>query len=236
MNTKYDNTTQEADKSARSSSDPFIHLLNDRDSIVGAFVGNPLARKVHWGGQQYDDCLGIDCPYCRIGQAAQFRVSINLFVPEKNEMKIIEGGERWFRDLLKVRNKYGLDKWFFEVERRHDTSKSWPRYSILPDRKISAAQLETIHSYKLHDLKAIFSRRDQTQCLDSEIVTEFTTRLNRLPSSDVAVFFQQLHVSNLGDIPATNESAARQLLGGLEAWARRRDGRAHKDTPTASVH
>lgn len=236
MNTKYDNIIEEPDKSARSSSDPLIHLLNDRDSIVGAFVGNPLAREVHWGGYQYDDCSGVDCPYCRIGQSAQFRVSMNFFVPEKNEMRIIEGGDRWFRDLLKVRNKYGLDKWFFEVERRHDTSKSWPRYSILPDRKIGAAQLETIHSYKLHDLKAIFSQPDQTRCLDSEIVTEFTTRLNKLPSSDVAMFFQQLYVSNVSEIPAVDESAARQLLGGLEAWAKRRNDNAHKNNPNASVY
>ena len=95
----------------------YVRLANDGDKVVGVFAGDPYARQVHWTGSAYEECPGKDCGHCEAGTRAGLRVACNFYVLADRAMKIIEGGPRWFGDVLKVRKKYGLDAWAFEIER-----------------------------------------------------------------------------------------------------------------------
>ncbi|MFH1183519.1 MAG: hypothetical protein V1755_00575, partial [Chloroflexota bacterium] len=87
---------------------PFVRLAENGDKVVGAFVGEAYAREVVWNGQGFDPAAE--------GEKSSLRVAVNFFVPGVG-MKIIEGGSVWFKDVIKVRAKYGLDKMCFEIQR-----------------------------------------------------------------------------------------------------------------------
>ena len=43
----------------------FVKLAADGDKVVGAFVGDFLAREVHWTGERNEDCSGDKgCEHC----------------------------------------------------------------------------------------------------------------------------------------------------------------------------
>jgi hypothetical protein len=100
-----------AEKVESASDGLFVKLANDGDKVVGAFVGEPYAREVHWSGERYVSCLGEGCSFCESGKKPSLRVSINFFQLPEHSLKIAEGGIVWFKDLVKVREKYGLDTW-----------------------------------------------------------------------------------------------------------------------------
>lgn len=152
MSSAWDHSQGLVDKHGGSGSGLFVRLANDGDKIIGAFVGEPYAREVHWGGERYEKCQGDGCPHCAGGKRPSLRVMLNFFVPDEGEMKIIEGGTAWFKDVLKVRDKYGLDKWLFEIVRHGDDGDPKATYSILPERQIDTEMWTRIQSADLHDI------------------------------------------------------------------------------------
>ena len=96
----------------------FVRLTNNGDKIVGAFCGEPFPREVVWTGDRHED---FDPDVHTDGQP-DLRVMLNFFVPAESAMKVIEGGMVWFKDVLRVRDKYGLDRGFFEIERHGGAS------------------------------------------------------------------------------------------------------------------
>src|SRR5262245_35246142 len=112
----------------------FVRLANDGDKVVGAFCGEPHTREVVWTGERYET---YDPEQPAHGdKRPSLRVMINLFVPAEDKMKVIEGGTQWFKDVCKVRDKYGLDNWLFEIERHGESGDTKTKYTILPETKI----------------------------------------------------------------------------------------------------
>ena len=112
MTTAWDKAKELADKHVAAGG-IFVRLQNDGDKIVGAFCGEPFAKEVYWDGQKYSDT-----PPEGVAAKPSLRVSLNFYVPAEGAMKIIEGGTAWFKDVLEVKDKYGLEKWTFEIKRR----------------------------------------------------------------------------------------------------------------------
>jgi hypothetical protein len=131
----------------------FIRLAANGDKVVGAFVGEPFAREVVWTGERYET---FD-PSVHTDKRPSLRVMLNFFVPAESDIKVIEGGTVWFKDVLKVRDKYGLDKWLFEIERHGDAGDPKTTYSILPEEKIDDAMRARIRDAEAHDLAALSS-------------------------------------------------------------------------------
>ena len=138
MSEGWNHATALAEKVEKESDGLFVKLTNHGDKVVGVFVGEPLAREVHWSGERYVSCLGEGCSFCGGGKKPSLRVSVNFFQLPERSLKIIEGGLGWFKDLIKVREKYGLDQWTFEIERRGEAGNTKTTYSILPEEKQSA--------------------------------------------------------------------------------------------------
>src|SRR5258706_13571173 len=116
----------------------FVRLQNDGDKVIGAFVGEPAARELHWVENKYEECVGEGCERCRGGQKPTFRVMFNFFVVGEGVMKLIEGPTAFFGAVLGIREKYSLDGWLFEVKRLGKAKDPRTTYSVLPEKPIDA--------------------------------------------------------------------------------------------------
>lgn len=208
----------------------FIRLAAKGDKVVGVFCGEPFAREVVWTGERYET---FD-PAVHTDKRPSLRVMINFFVPAENEMKVIEGGTVWFKDVLKVRDKYGLDKWAFEIERHGEAGDPKTTYSILPEEKIDDALRGRIQAVELHELATIGNgeqaaapgakgdAKPQTTTagggvIDARMATELVGRLKSLPRADVDAFLAEFNVKRVRDLRATDLAAAKRSLDKREA-------------------
>ena len=213
MSNAWDHAAGMADKHA-SSGGVFVRLANDGERVVGAFCGEPHPREVVWADDHYED---FD-PKLHDGKRPTLRVAINFFVPAENAMKVYEGGTVWFKDVLKLRAKYGLDKWLFEIQRHGEAGNPKTKYSILPEEKIDEAMHARIEAAALHDLAEIVGGSDARDDgpISSEDADELVLRCKALPRSDVDKLLTQFGVQRIRDIKASDASQARELVAGLE--------------------
>jgi hypothetical protein len=225
MSSGWDKAKQKADEHAQQGG-VFVKLANDGDKVVGAFIGEPFAREVVWNGERYEthDPDNADHQDLR----ASLRVSVNFFVPAENAMKVIEGGTMWFKDVLKVRDKYGLDKWLFEIERHGEAGNPKTTYSILPEEKLDDAMRERIAGCELNDLERLVNGSSdeksdagtakpatKTGPIDPRVAGEIVARLKALPRSDLDGFMKKFGVQRVRDLKASDEAAARAYLDSL---------------------
>lgn len=129
----------------------FVRLANNGDKVVGAFCGDPHTREVVWLGDHYEI---FDADKHK-DKKPNLRVSINFYVPAEGKMKVIEGGTQWFKDVLKLREKYGLDTWLFEIERHGEAGDTKTKYTLLPETKIDADLRARMAPVLLHDLASL---------------------------------------------------------------------------------
>ncbi len=243
MSNAWDQAQDLASKHSGSGSGLFVRLANDGDKIIGAFVGEPYAREVHWGGERYEECTGDGCAFCGEGKKPNLRVAMNFFVPEESDMKIIEGGVTWFKDLLKVRDKYGLHKWFFEIERHGQAGDSKTRYSILPDQQIDKEAQAQIDAANQHDLAQVLSGgggdrfdsydQDDDGTIDSKTASELMPRLKALPRAALDAWLAELGIEKVRDLKTSKLKTARALLDRLEAEQRTGDAGSEEIDPFA---
>ena len=202
----------------------YLRLANDGDKVVVAFRGEPYAREVHWTGAAYEECGGDGCPHCAAGVRTTVRVACNVYLLSDKTMKIIEGGPRWFGDLLKVRKKYGLETWAFEIERHGAANSPKTTYTILPDTKLDAQQQAHLAGLKLHDLardtraaaEAAFVDDQQAAPAEAPIAVDVAKELHlllkELPKPNVTEFFRTFGVNRVSLLQAVDEPRARAFI------------------------
>lgn len=216
----------------------FIRLANDGDKVVGTFCGEPHAREVHWNGERYEECAAPDarCAACAEGKKPSLRVAMNFYVPAERAMKVIEGGSTWFKDLFKCRDKYGLDKWTFEVERHGAAGDPKTTYTILPDEKLTDEQRAEINAAQLHDLVRVVAGGGEAAAefgsydrggkagaggtIAPARASELAARLKALPRDAVDTFLQKFRVQRIRDLKAEDEKAAVAFVESLERAGR----------------
>jgi hypothetical protein len=204
----------------------FVRLANDGDKVVGAFCGEPFPREVHWAGDKYEDCAGPGCAHCEGGKKPGFRAMLNFFVPAESAMKVFEGSSAWYENVVRVRAKYGLDKWLFEIERHGGAGDPKTTYSVLPETRIDDAMAAKIAAAELHDLAALAgggggangasSPAPTGRLIDPRAAGELVARLKALPRSQVDAFLSQFGVQRVRDIKASDQAAAEAFLARLE--------------------
>lgn len=238
MSNGWDTAQGLADKHSSSGSGLYVRLANDRDKIVGAFTGEPYARETHWSGERYEECSGDGCSHCGEGKRPNLRVSMNFFVPAERDLKIIEGGVTWFKDLLKARDKYGLDKWLFEIERHGAAGDPKTSYTILPEEKLTPEQLAEIDGLRLHDLPKVVSGGGTDKfdsydggsssgggAIDGRTASQIVGRLKGLPRDAVDAFLAKFGVKRVRDLKTSDKGAAAAFIETLEAkYAEPADG------------
>jgi hypothetical protein len=224
MTTAWETATSMADKHANSGG-IFVRLAANGDKIIGAFCGEPYAREVIWTGERYE--VFDENNSAHQGKRPSLRVMLNFFVPPENAMKVIEGGTVWFKDVLKVRDKYGLDKWLFEIERHGDAGDPKTTYSILPEEKLDDEMRARIAAAEPHDLKSIGAGNDDSDAkgsastkkssnaagpIDPRVAGDLVAKLKALPRSDVDAFLAEFGVQRVRDLEAKQEAAARAFI------------------------
>lgn len=230
MTTAWEMATTMADKHANSGG-IFVRLANNGDKIVGAFCGEPYAREVIWTGERYEQFDENNSAHQ--GKRPSLRVMLNFYVPAEGVMKVIEGGTVWFKDVLKVRDKYGLDKWLFEIERHGDAGDPKTTYSILPEEKLNDEMRARIAAADAHDLKSIGAGNDEDAGsksstaakksnnaagpIDPRVAGDLVAKLKALPRSDVDVFLAEFGVQRVRDLEAKHETTARAFIDQLLA-------------------
>ena len=69
------------------------------------------------------------------GTKASLRVALNVALYDSKEVKVPEQGVMFFKDPVRVREKYGLEKWAFEIQRHGAAKDPKTTYSILPEHQ-----------------------------------------------------------------------------------------------------
>ena len=219
----WDTAARLADKHANQGS-LFVRLASNGDKIVGAFCGEPFAREVVWTGERYET---YD-PSAHPDKRPSLRVMLNFYVPQDGEMKVIEGGTTWFRDVLKVRDNYGLDQWLFEIERHGEAGDPKTTYSILPEERLDDALQARITEAGLHDLATLVGGEGATTGssiqeapadgpIDLRSAHEIANRLKELSRPDVDTFLDEFGIKRVRDLKASDVPAARALIDRLIA-------------------
>ena len=207
MSHAWDNAKKLAEQHAAAGA-LFVRLQNDGDKVIGIFCGEPYAREVYWNGETYSDTP----PDGNAGRSS-LRVSLNFFVPAEGAMKIIEGGTAWFRDVLEVREKYGLDKWSFEVKRRGKKGDTKTKYSILPDAPVDDGLRARIAATALHDLSTIGAGADaevdamaptEPQPIDEDTARALGERLRRLPREASMALVAEFKIERLRELRSSD--------------------------------
>jgi hypothetical protein len=147
----------------------WVKLENDEDKVVCAFLGEPYGEEVCW-----NEKLQQNEPYTKEDEKAGRRISAkyswNVWVisegngdnvkPAEPRVRILNLNQRTLTKVLKVDEKYGFDRKFFEIERKGKKGDQKTEYSVLPDTDLSDADKKLFaeitngkHAeHKMHDL------------------------------------------------------------------------------------
>ena len=209
--------------------------MSNGDKVTGVFCGEPHAREVVWTGERYETFDAKNPAHQADGKRPSLRVAINFFVLAEGAMKVIEGGTQWFKDVLKVRDKYGLDKWSFEIERHGEAGDPKTKYTILPEEKIDAALRQKIEGAQAHDLEAVVGGAGEgddagkpagggaspasERPIDAGVATELVARMKALPRADVDAILAELGVQRVRDLKGAQIARAKGLLAKYEGEA-----------------
>lgn len=223
--------TEEMAKQHDQGGSTWLKLANDGDKAVVVFLGEPYPREVCFVDGKYvpfDDALKAR------GLKASLRVALNVALYETKEVKVLEQGVVFFKDLVQVRAKYGLEKWAFEVQRHGAAKDPKTSYSILPERQLSPEEQKQFQALPLHDLEKLY-REDGAEdanadgapgsndakkgsgTVDPKTAQSIVVLLKALPREAVDRFCKKFGIARIKDLPASQVENAVAFLDALEA-------------------
>jgi hypothetical protein len=212
--------TEEMAKKHDQGSSTWLKLGNDGDKAVVVFLGEPFPREVCFVDGKYvpfDDKLEAQ------GLKPCLRVALNVALYDTKEVKVLEQGVTFFKDLVRVREKYGLEKWAFEIQRHGAANDPKTTYSILPELQLTREQLKEFQGLKLNDLDKLYSGGDEPSSLDSydrkdsDVIDAGTaqaiaTQLKTMPREAVDRFLEKFGVQRIKELPAAQVEKARAFV------------------------
>ncbi|MGN6108372.1 MAG: hypothetical protein ACTHU0_24915 [Kofleriaceae bacterium] len=172
------------------------------------------------------------------GNRSSLRVAINVALLETKEVKVLEQGVTFFKDLVRIRQKYGLEKWAFEIERHGAAKDPKTTYSILPEQQLTEAQIAELQALKRHVLEEVYAtaandeldsydRRDTAgtasgsvkhapgPVIDEATAAALTEQLKALPRAAVERFCSSFAIARIKELPAAQLAKARELIASL---------------------
>ncbi len=207
--------TEELAKKHDQSSSTWLKLANDGDKAKVVVLGDPFPREVCFVDGKY---MPFDEKLKAEGHKPSLRVAFNVAMLDTKEVKVLEQGVVFFKDLCQVREKYGLEKWAFEIRRNGAAKDPKTTYSILPEHQLSAAQQEEFKKLALHDLAALYSGAEASSApIDEKTAQSITVVLKSLPKEAVERFCKKLGVTRIREIPSAQVQMAIDVLDALEA-------------------
>jgi hypothetical protein len=213
--------TEEMAKKHDQSSSTWLKLANDGDKAVVVFLGDPFPREVCFVDgkyMQFDDKLKAQ------GLKPSLRVALNVALYDTKEVKVLEQGVTFFKDLVRVREKYGLEKWAFEIQRHGAAKDPKTTYSILPEHQLTPEQQKEFQALKLNDLEKLYSgegfgdeasgsagRKDEG-VIDTGSAQAIATQLKTMPREAADRFCKKFGVARIKDLPTAQLEKARAFI------------------------
>ena len=220
--------TEEMAKKHDQNSSVWLKLQNDGDKAVIVFLGEPHPREVAFVDGKY---VEVDEKMKAEGHKASLRVALNVALFDTQEVKVLEQGVMFFKDLVRVREKYGLDKWAFEVQRHGAAKDPKTTYSLLPEHQLTPEQQRAFQALAQHDLQRLYAGEsgggsggssldsfDQKAngSIDPKVAQGIATQLKALPREAVDRFLEKFSVQRIKDLPAAQVEKARAFVEQLQ--------------------
>ena len=226
--------TEEMAKKHEQSGGHWLKLAGDGDKAVIVFLGEPHPREVAFIDGKY---VEVDEKMKAAGTKASLRVALNVALYDSKEVKVLEQGVMFFKDLVRVREKYGLEKWAFEIQRHGAAKDPKTTYSILPEHQLSAEQQRAFQALPQHDLAKLYAGESDGggakggQALDSfdkkaeakgdgaispNVAQGIVTALKALPREATDKFLAKFGVQRIKDLPASQVEKARAFVEQLQ--------------------
>lgn len=216
--------TEEMAKQHDQGSSTWLKLAGDGDKEVVVFLGEPYPREVVFRDGKY---VPFTEEMKAKGDKASLRIALNVAIYDTKEVKILEQGVVFFKQLLQLRAKRSLDEWTFEVERHGAAGDKSTTYSILPEQKLTPEERAELQALPLHDLEKLYSEEDESD-LDSydrktggvinpKTAQAMVQSLKALPREAVDRFCQKFGVSRIKDLPAAQADKAQVFIEALGA-------------------
>lgn len=223
--------TEEMAKKHDQSGSLWLKLANDGDKAIVVFLGEPFPREVCFVDGKY---LPYDEKAKAQGGKASLRVALNVAIYESKEVKVLEQGVVFFKDLVRIRGKYGLEKWAFEVQRHGAAKDPKTTYSILPEHQLSAEQQRAFQALPQHDLEKLYTEDAESGdggaaaepsgqapktagTVDPKVAQSFAAQLKSMPRESVDRFLQKFQIQRIKDLPASQVDKARVFVEQLQA-------------------
>ena len=221
--------TEEMAKKHDQGGSLWLKLAGDGDKAVVVFLGEPHPREVAFVDGKY---VEVDEKMKAAGTKASLRVALNVALYDSKEVKVLEQGVMFFKDLVRVREKYGLEKWAFEIQRHGAAKDPKTTYSILPEHQLSAEQQKAFQALPQHDLAKLYSGESEGgakggQSLDSfdkkadgaispNVAQGIVTALKALPREATDRFLAKFGVQRIKDLPSAQVEKARAFVEQLQ--------------------
>lgn len=222
----YDKVKDEVNASTETR---FLRLEDDGDSAVVAFLGEPFLRTVFWDGDKY---ATYDEAAKNRGAHKVVRIAQNVAVCEidrssgKAMMKILgvrifEQGKRFFKSLIKMDEKFGVESRLFEIERQGSKGSNDTSYMILPVYELDADDRRTLVDLELFDLEKELDEDQPTNESPSNSGPVAEADADNLisvlkghpdPQAAAESFCKQFGISRVRDLPQSRLKEAYRYL------------------------
>lgn len=237
--------TEELAKKHDQGGSTWVKLPSDGDKTIVVFLGEPYPREVCFLDGKY---VRFDEKLKAQGQKASLRVALNVALYDTKEVKVLEQGVVFFKDLVQVRGKYGLDKWAFEVQRHGAAKDPKTSYSILPEHQLTPEQQKEFQALPLHDLAKLYEEGDGAggdgklgsydakkggETVDAKTAQSIAVILKALPKEAVERFCKKFGVARIKELPASQVEKAIAYLDVLEAELKKAGGSDPGEDPFA---
>ena len=220
--------TEEMAKKHDQGGSLWLKLAGDGDKAVVVFLGEPHPREVAFVDGKY---VEVDEKMKAAGTKASLRVALNVALYDSKEVKVLEQGVMFFKDLVRVREKYGLEKWAFEIQRHGAAKDPKTTYSILPEHQLSVEQQKAFQALPQHDLAKLYSGEadgggakggqsldsyDKKSAISPNVAQGLVTALKALPREATDKFLAKFGVQRIKDLPASQVEKARAFVEQLQ--------------------
>lgn len=203
----------------------FLKLANDGDKQCVVFQGDPHARSVIFMAGRY---VNATEKLIAEGHRCTARFAINVVLCDTRQVKVLEQGAAVYADLSRLREKYGLERWAFEIQRHGGPKDPKTTYTILPERELSPEELSAFAKLKLHDLPRLYAGgsggNEQLDSFDQQLASlvepqvaqAMAGELKAMPREMVDQFLTKFGIARVRDLPAGEVRAARAFIQQLQ--------------------
>lgn len=221
---------QEQDQAASK----WLKFANDGDTAVLVFLDEPYPRQVCFVDGKY---MPFSEELQAQGKRPSLRIAYNVALFDTKEVKVLEQGVMFFKQLMQLRKTRPTEDWAFEITRHGAAKDPKTTYQILPQHKLTDEQKAEFQALELHDLAAMYESEEEAEKPPSKPAAKkksspsdtptiplpeaqgIVRTLKVLPREATDRFLEHFGIRRIRDLPAAKLDEAARFVDVLEADA-----------------